>query len=82
MVFVKNLKNFYLSISDKIGFENAFYVILERKNASLNYKNKKLKKSEKLGISKGVLYNILQRKNTSLDYKKEVKKPKGVSPWF
>ena len=31
---------------DSIGQENVFYDILERKNAFLDYKNKKLKKSQ------------------------------------
>ena len=34
--------------------ENKFYDILERRNASLDYKNKKLKKSKKWYFSKGV----------------------------
>ena len=33
---------------DHIGKENVFYDILERENAFLRYKNKKLKKGEKL----------------------------------
>ena len=37
-----------------IGQENVFYDILERKNAFLNYKNKKCKKSKKWHFSKGV----------------------------
>ena len=36
-----------------IGQENVFYDILERKNAFLGYKNKKLKKSKKWDFSKG-----------------------------
>ena len=36
-----------------IGYENAFYDILEGKNAFLGYKNKKLKKSENWHFSKG-----------------------------
>ena len=38
----------------KIGQENVFYDILERKNAFLGYKNKKLKKSKNCDYSKGV----------------------------
>ena len=38
----------------KIGQENVFYDILERKNAFLGYKNKKLKKSKNWHFSKGV----------------------------
>ena len=37
-----------------IGQENVFYDILERKNASLGYKNKKFKKSKNWFFSKGV----------------------------
>ena len=37
-----------------IGKENVFYDILERKNAFLGYKNKKLKKSKNWHFSKGV----------------------------
>ena len=37
-----------------IGLENVFYDILERKNAFLGYKKKKLKKSKNWHFSKGV----------------------------
>ena len=37
-----------------IGQENVFYNIVERKKASLSYKNKKLKKSKYWHFSKGV----------------------------
>ena len=37
-----------------IGQENVFYYILERKNAFLGYKNKKIKKSKNCHFSKGV----------------------------
>ena len=37
-----------------IGQENVFYDILERKNASLGYENKKFKKSKNWHFSKGV----------------------------
>ena len=37
-----------------IGQENVFYDILERKNAFLGHKNKKLKKSKNWRFSKGV----------------------------
>ena len=37
-----------------IGLENVFYDILERKNAFLGYKKKKLKKSKNWHIFKGV----------------------------
>ena len=42
---------FFLS---KIGQENVFYDILERKNAFLGYKNKKFKKGKNCNFSKGV----------------------------
>ena len=37
-----------------IGQENVFYDILERKNAFLGYKNKKLQKTKNRHFSKGV----------------------------
>ena len=40
----------------KIGQENVFYDILERKNAFLGYKNKKLKKSKNEIFPKGLVY--------------------------
>ena len=43
-----------LSFLGKIGQENVFYEILERKNAFLGYKNKKFKKSKSWHFSKGV----------------------------
>ena len=42
------------SFLGKIGQLNVFYVIVERKNAFLGYKNKKLKHSKNLDFSKGV----------------------------
>ena len=41
---------FFLGI---IGQENVFYDILEWKNASLGYENKKFKKSENWDFSRG-----------------------------
>ena len=43
--------NFFLA---NISLENVFYVIVERKNAFLGYKNKKFKKSKNCQFSKGV----------------------------
>ena len=43
-----------LFFSGKIGKENVFYDILERKNAILGYKNKKFKKSKNWNFSNGV----------------------------
>ena len=51
---------------DKIGQENVFYDILERKNAFLDYKNIKLKKW----------------KNWDFSYRKNWDFFKGVSQWF
>ena len=50
MIFVKNSKFFLFFILFKIGKENVFYDILYRKNAFLDYKNIKLKKTTKLGF--------------------------------
>ena len=44
----------YLFFSGKIGQENIFYDILERKNAFLGYKNIKFKKSKIWHFSQGV----------------------------
>ena len=46
MVLVKKWPFFKLFFLGNIGQENVFYDILERKNASLGYKNKKFKKSK------------------------------------
>ena len=46
-----HFSNFFLG---NIAQENVFYDILERKNAFLTYKNKKLKKSRNWHFSKGV----------------------------
>ena len=54
MIFVKNSKFFDFFILFKIGKENVFYDILYRKNAFLDYKNIKLKKTKNWNFSKGV----------------------------
>ena len=54
MVLVKNWKFFQIFILGKIGQKNVFYDILEGRNAFLDYKNKKLKKSKNWDFSKGV----------------------------
>ena len=46
MVFVQIWPFFQPFFIRNIGQENVFYVILERKNAFLGYKNKKFKKSK------------------------------------
>ena len=50
MVLVKKWPfcHFFFLFLGNIGQENVFYNILERKNAFLAYKNKKLKKSKKM----------------------------------
>ena len=54
MVFVQRRPFFQLSLLGNIGKENIFYDILDRKNAFLDYKNKKLKKSKNWHFSKSV----------------------------
>ena len=50
MVLVKKWDFFHLFICGKIGKKQVFGDILERKNAFLDYKNKKQKKSKKLAF--------------------------------
>ena len=45
MVLVQNWPFFYFFVLGNIGQENVVCDILERKNAFLGYKNKKLKKA-------------------------------------
>ena len=54
MVLLKNWPFFHLFFLGKIGQENVFYDILERKNLFLGNKNKKFKKSKNGHFSKGV----------------------------
>ena len=54
MVLVQKWPFFQLFLLGNIGQENVFYDILERKNAFLDYKNKKFKKSKNWHFSKGV----------------------------
>ena len=54
MVLVLKWPFFQLVFLGNIEQENVFYDILERKNAFLGYKNKKLKKSKNSHLSKGV----------------------------
>ena len=54
MVLVQKWPIFQLFFLGNIEKENVFYDILERKNAFLGYKNKKLKKSKNWHFSKGV----------------------------
>ena len=53
-ILVKNLKFFLVFNLVKIGQENVFDDILERKKAFLQYENTKLKKSKHWDFSKGV----------------------------
>ena len=54
MVLVQKWPFLELLFLGKIGKENVFYDILERKNAFLGYKNKKFNKSKKRHFSKGI----------------------------
>ena len=54
MILVQKWPFFQPFFLGNIGQENVFSDILERKNAFLSYKNKKLKKSKNWHFSKGV----------------------------
>ena len=54
MVLVQQWPFFQLFFFGNIGEENVFYDILERKNAFLSHKNKKLKKAKNWNFSKRV----------------------------
>ena len=54
MVLVKNRPIFNLFLLGNLGHKNVFYVILNRENTSLRYKNKNLKKWKNRDFSKGV----------------------------
>ena len=54
MVLVEKWSFFQLVLLGNVGNENVFYDILERKNAFLDYKNKKFKKLKNSHFSKGV----------------------------
>ena len=54
MVLVQKWPFFQIFFLGNIGLENVFYDILERKNAFLGYKNKKIIKSKNWHFSKGV----------------------------
>ena len=53
MVLVQKWPFFQFFFKGNIGQENVFYDILERKNAVLGYKNKKLKRGKIEIFSKG-----------------------------
>ena len=54
MLLVQKWPFFQLFFLGNIGQENVFYDILERKNAFVGHKNKKLKNSKNWRFSKGV----------------------------
>ena len=54
MVLVQKWPFFQFFFTGNLGQENVFYDILERENAFLGYKNKKLKESKNWYFSKGV----------------------------
>ena len=58
MVLVQKWPFFHLFFLGNIGQENIFYDILERKNAFLGYKNKKLKKSKIDIFPKGLTHGF------------------------
>ena len=58
MVLVQKWPFFQLVFLGNIEQENVFYDILERKNAFLGYKNKKLKKSKMAIFPKGLTYGF------------------------
>ena len=59
MVLVQNWPFFTYFFLDNIGQKNVFYDILERKNAILGYKNKKLKTNRKKDIfPKGLVHGL------------------------
>ena len=56
MVLGEKWPCFQLFFLGNIGQENVFYDILEAKNISLNYKNKKFKKLKNVHFSKGLTH--------------------------
>ena len=54
MVLIKNWQFFHVFILGKKGQENVFHDNLERENAFLDHKNKKLKNSKNWDFSQGV----------------------------
>ena len=74
IVLVKIWQCWHLLIQSKIGQESVFYDILEKKNAFLEYKNKKSEKSK----------NSRKKKTPFCDIK--TRRPKsrkiGIIPWF
>ena len=58
MVLVQKLPFFQLFFLGNIGQKNVFYDILERENAFLGYKNKKLKKWKNSQYFKGLTHGF------------------------
>ena len=57
MVLVQKWPFFHFFLGN-VGKENVFYDILEEKNALLDYKNKKFKKSKNWHFSKGLTHGF------------------------
>ena len=60
MVLVKNWPFFHFLIVGNICQENVYYHILERKNAFLDFKNKKFKPSKNWDFSQGAVHGFGQ----------------------
>ena len=58
MVLVQNWPFFQLFFLGSVGQKNVFYNILNRKNAFLGHKNKKLKKSKNWRFSTGLTHGF------------------------
>ena len=78
-ILVKNLKFFPVFNLVKIGQENVFDDILERKKAFLQYKNTKLKKSKHWDFSKGLVHGLNRKfEKFPCSYCSQNKPTKGV----
>ena len=66
--FWSKIGNFFrFCFLEKISEKNVFYEILERRNAFLDYKNKKFKKSKNWDFSKGLVHGFGQKLVIFLD---------------
>ena len=75
--FLSKLGNFFrFCFLEKISQKNVFYEILERRNAFLDYKNKKFKKSKNWDFSKGLVHGFSQNLVIILDFDVRENKPK------
>ena len=78
-ILVKNLKFFLVFNLVKIGQENVFDDILERKKAFLQYKNTKLKKSKHWDFCKGLVHGLNRKfEKFPCSYCSQNKPTKGV----